>query len=58
MPDQTLWQAVGAGYRRLAADHEEMRGYLSEVDEWTSADLDGLAVTAADDYPEYNQSIS
>jgi plasmid stability protein len=54
MLDEMMWQGIEAGYRRLAADREEMVAYQAEVAEWTSADLADLAATAADEYPEYN----
>lgn len=54
MLDEVMWQGVEAGYRRLAANRQEMAAYLAEAAEWTSAGLDGLAATAADEYPEYN----
>ena len=52
--DEMMWQGIEAGYRRLAAQPDEMAGYLAEVTEWTSADLGELAATAAEEYPEYN----
>jgi plasmid stability protein len=52
--DDQLWQAIEAGYRRLAADPAEMAAYRAEAEEWTSADLGDLAATAAEEYPEYN----
>jgi plasmid stability protein len=54
MLDEMMWQGIEAGYRRLAADGEEMAAYHAEIAEWTSADLGDLAATAAREYPEYN----
>jgi plasmid stability protein len=54
MLDEMTWQGVEAGYRRLAADGEELAAYRAEAAEWTSAGLGGLAATAAEEYPEYN----
>jgi plasmid stability protein len=54
MLDEAMWQGIEAGYRRLAADRQEMAAYQAETLEWTSADVGELAVTAADEYPEYN----
>ena len=42
------------GYRRLAANEAAFNEYREETAEWTGADLDGLAATAAEEYPEYN----
>jgi hypothetical protein len=54
MLDEMTWQGIEAGYRRLAANEDEYSAYRAETAEWTSADLDRLATTAADEYPEYN----
>jgi plasmid stability protein len=54
MLDEMTWQGIEAGYRRLAANHDEMAAYRAEAAEWASADTDALAATAADEYPEYN----
>jgi plasmid stability protein len=54
MLDEMMWQSIEAGYRRLAAQPEEMAAYQAEIAEWTSADLSDLAATAAGEYPEYN----
>jgi hypothetical protein len=54
MLDEMMWQGIEAGYRRLAADQQEMAAYQAESAEWTSADSSGLAATAAEEYPEYN----
>jgi plasmid stability protein len=54
MLDEMMWQGIEAGYRRLAADPDEMAAYQAETTEWTSAGLGDLAVTAAEEYPEYN----
>jgi plasmid stability protein len=53
MLDEMMWQGIEAGYRRLAVQREEMAAYQAEAAEWASADLDDLAVTAAEEYPEY-----
>jgi hypothetical protein len=49
-----MWQGIEAGYRRLAMHPEEMAAYQAEAAIWTSAGLDDLAATAAEEYPEYN----
>lgn len=54
MLDEMMWQGIEAGYRRLASRRNEMTEYRAEVAEWMSADLADLAITAADEYPEYN----
>ena len=54
MLDEMMWQGIEAGYRRLAADQEEMTAYQAEAAEWTSADIGNLAASAAEEYPEYN----
>ena len=54
MLDETLWQGIEAGYRRLAAGQPEMQAYRAEAAEWITADLGDLADSAADEYPEYN----
>jgi plasmid stability protein len=54
MLDEMMWQGIEAGYRKLAADREEMAVYHSEIADWTSADIGDLAATAAEEYPEYN----
>ena len=54
MLDEMMWQGIEAGYRKLAADPEEMAAYRAEIAEWTSAGLGDLAATAAEEYPEYN----
>jgi plasmid stability protein len=54
MLEEMLWQGVEAGYRRLAANREEMAAYQAETAEWISVDAGDLAATAADEYPEYN----
>jgi plasmid stability protein len=52
--DEMMWQGIEAGYRRLAAQRDEMAAYRAETVEWTSAGLGELAVSAAEEYPEYN----
>jgi hypothetical protein len=54
MLDEMTWQSIEAGYRRLAAQPEEMTAYQAEVGEWAAADVGDLATTAAEEYPEYN----
>ena len=54
MLDEMMWQGIEAGYRRLAADPEEMAAYRTEIAEWASVGLGDLAATAAEEYPEYN----
>jgi len=54
MLDEMMWQGIEAGYRRLAADPEEMAAYRAEITEWTLVGLGDLAATAAEEYPEYN----
>ena len=54
MLDEMMWQGIEAGYRRLAADPQEMAAYRSGIAEWASVGLGDLAATAAEEYPEYN----
>jgi plasmid stability protein len=54
MLDEMMRQGIEAGYRRLAAQRDEMATYQAETVEWTSAGLGDLAVSAAEEYPEYN----
>ena len=54
MLDELMWQGIEAGYRKLAADQEEMAVYHAEIAEWTSAGIGDLAATAVEEYPEYN----
>jgi len=54
MLDEMTWQSIEAGYRRLAAQPEEMTAYQAEAGAWASEGLGDLATTAADEYPEYN----
>jgi plasmid stability protein len=54
MLEELMWQGVEAGYRRLAAQRDEMAQYQAEVAEWTSVEIGDLAGTAAEEYPEYN----
>lgn len=54
MLDEMMWQGIEAGYRRLAAQPEDMATYQTEAVEWTSVGLSDLAATAAEEYPEYN----
>jgi plasmid stability protein len=52
--DEMMWQGIEAGYRRLATQPKEIPAYQAEAVAWASGDLDGLASTAAEEYPEYN----
>jgi DNA-binding IclR family transcriptional regulator len=52
--EERMWHGIESGYRRLAADPEELAAYRTEAAEWTSAGLGDLAATAAEEYPEYN----
>jgi plasmid stability protein len=54
MLDEMMWQGIEAGYRKLAANGEEMAAYRAETAEWIAAGLGDLAATAAEEYPEYN----
>ncbi|MGH3276928.1 MAG: hypothetical protein ACRDNZ_21705 [Streptosporangiaceae bacterium] len=54
MLDEMMWQGIEVGYQRLAERPEDMTAYQLESVGWTSADLGDLAVTAAEEYPEYN----
>ena len=54
MLDEMMWQGIEAGYRKLAAQEEELAAYRAEAAEWTSAGHGELAATAAEEYPEYN----
>jgi len=49
------WREIEAGYRRLAAQPEALAGYLAEAEAFSIPDLDELAATAAEEYPEYNE---
>jgi plasmid stability protein len=54
MLDELMWQGIEQGYQRLAANQQEFASYQAETAEWVSADLEGLAASAAQEYPEYN----
>ena len=54
MLDEVMWQGIEAGYRKLAADRDQMAAYQAEIAEWTSVGISDLADTAAEEYPEYN----
>jgi plasmid stability protein len=58
MLDEMMWQGIEAGYRRLAANRDEMAAYRAETAEWTSVGLGDLAATAAGEFPEYNSLTS
>jgi len=51
--DDLTWDAIAAGYRRMAPD--ELVEYRSEAEAWSALDLGDLAVSAAAEYPEYNE---
>ena len=48
------WQAIEVGYLRLAAQPVELASYTAEAEALSSIDLNDLADTAAQEYPEYN----
>jgi predicted transcriptional regulator len=52
--DDLQWQAIEAGYRRLAARPANLAAYHAEAEAFSNADLQELAETAAEEYPEYN----
>jgi predicted transcriptional regulator len=52
--DDLQWQAIEAGYRRLAAQPEGLAAYRAEAEAFSSIDLNELADTAGEEYPEYN----
>jgi hypothetical protein len=52
--DDLEWDAIEAGYRRLAARPDDLAGYLREAEALGSTNLEDLAATAAEEYPEYN----
>jgi hypothetical protein len=54
MLDELMWQGAEQEYKRLAANQAEFASYQAETGEWVSADLAGLAASAAEEYPEYN----
>jgi hypothetical protein len=52
--DDLQWQAIEAGYARLAANPGAAVAYHDEAEIIGIADLGQLADTAAQEYPEYN----
>src|ERR1700704_3337097 len=52
--DDLEWEAIEAGYRRLAANPDDLAAYLAEAEAFSRLDLRDLADTAAEEYPEYN----
>jgi hypothetical protein len=48
------WEAIGSAYQRLAGRPEAFAMYRAEAESLLSADLEELASTAAEEYPEYN----
>src|SRR5437660_10494830 len=52
--DDLEWEAIEAGYRRLAARPGDLAGYLAEAEAFSRLDLQDLADTAAAVYPDYN----
>ena len=56
--DDLEWEAIEAGYRRLAARPADLAAYLAEAEVFTRVDLQDLADTAAEEYPEYNGGVA
>src|SRR5256714_4122698 len=52
--DDLEWEAIEAGYRRLAANPHDLAVYVAEAQAFSRLDLQDLADTAAEEYPEYN----
>jgi hypothetical protein len=52
--DDLEWDAIEAGYQKLAERPGELAAYLAEAEALSRVDLQGLADTAAEEYPEYN----
>jgi len=52
------WLAIEAGYRRLATHPDELAAYQAEAKGLSSAGLDELAASAAQEYPEYNGEVN
>ena len=52
--DDLEWQAIEAGYRRLATNPGALAGYLAQAEAFSQFDLQDLADTAGEEYPEYN----
>jgi hypothetical protein len=56
--DDLEWGAIEAGYRRLAANPDDLAAYLAEAEAFSRLDLQDLADTAAEEYPEYNGGVA
>ena len=56
--DDLEWEAIEAGYRRLAGNPGELAAYLAEAEAFSRIDLHDLADTAAEEYPEYNGGVA
>ena len=56
--DDLEWEAIEAGYRRLAARPADVAAYLAEAEAFSRVDLEDLADTAAEEYPEYNAGVA
>ena len=56
--DDLEWEAIEAGYRRLAARPGDLAVYLAEAEAFSRLDLQDLADTAAEEYPEYNGGVA
>jgi hypothetical protein len=56
--DDLEWEAIEAGYRRLAANPDDLAAYLAEAEAFSRLDLQELADTAAEEYPEYNGGVA
>lgn len=52
--EELEWQAIEAGYQRLAEQPAALDHYRREAEALSQADVDELASTAAEEYPEYN----
>ena len=49
------WRAIEVAYQQLAERPEAQAQYIAEAESWAGLDLDDLAFTAAEEYPEYNR---
>jgi hypothetical protein len=56
--DDLEWEAIEAGYRRLAVNPDDLAAYLAEAEAFSRLDLQDLADTAAEEYPEYNGGVA
>lgn len=52
--DDLEWDAIEAGYQRLAEQPSDLSAYLAEAEAFSRVGLQDLADTAAEEYPEYN----